>query len=84
MIVYDFFLTFETERIVVWDQAGSKVNATRVLWVVVGVHSSKRNPVLRSTPAPLRKSSHLLPDHTIASLRSCELIPKPWVEHPNL
>jgi len=32
-ILYDFFLTFETERTVVWGQTGAKVNFTRLLWV---------------------------------------------------
>lgn len=44
-IVYDFCLTFERERRVVWNQAGSRVNFTKVLWVAVGVHSSSEFPV---------------------------------------
>jgi hypothetical protein len=47
-IVYDFCLTFERERRVVWAQPGSKVNFTKVLWVAVGVRSSNELPVLCS------------------------------------
>ena len=36
-LVYDFCLTFERERRVVWN--GSRVNFTKVLWVAVGVRA---------------------------------------------
>jgi len=47
-IVYDFCLTFERERRIVWNQAGSRVNFTRVLWVAVGVRSSNEASLLHS------------------------------------
>ena len=45
-ILYDFFLTFEKERKVVWAPAGSKITFMKVLWVAVRVRSPNELPIL--------------------------------------